>query len=297
MATKQKSYYGPLFWLALAAFVAPVLVAFQAFDALPGPYTKPDPNPDASGVDHALWDYLLKQYVENGLVDYDGLERDHLFATYVRQLGGARPENLATDAERLALYCNAYNAFVVHGVNRHGIRDDAFSYDQEGVGFFKLKEHILAGETVSLDHIEHQLIRAQYEEPRIHVALVCAARSCPPLRAEAFTGDNLERQLEDLSRQFANHPIHVRFDADAKTLHLSKILEWYGKDFEVAGGYLAFLLKRAEDADTRRGIESAQAGEATVVFSDYDTALNIQGGRRGGGGGNVDFGSGSIPNE
>ena len=67
-------------------------------------------------LDHALWDYLLKSYVENGLVDYDGISRDHSFRIYLRQLSEAESEKLTTSVDQLALLCNAYNAFVINGV-------------------------------------------------------------------------------------------------------------------------------------------------------------------------------------
>ena len=113
-ATKR-TYYGPFFWLAVVSFPVPIMVAVKAFDAASRPYTKPEPKPNASGVDNRLWDYLLKMYVKDGLVDYKGMGRDHLLRTYLRQLGQAHPEKLEKDTHRLALLCNAYNAFVVNG--------------------------------------------------------------------------------------------------------------------------------------------------------------------------------------
>ncbi|MEM7312648.1 MAG: hypothetical protein AAF497_05800, partial [Planctomycetota bacterium] len=78
----ESTYYGGFFWIALTSFIVPLFVAYAAFSKLT-PTTKPTPNPDASGVDNNLWDYLLKTYVENGLIDYDGLSKDYLFTTYL----------------------------------------------------------------------------------------------------------------------------------------------------------------------------------------------------------------------
>ena len=72
-------------------------------------------------MDHNLWDYLLRSYVENGLMDYEGLERDHLIQTYLKQLASCNPEALETDAEKPALNCKAYNALVMRGVINHKI--------------------------------------------------------------------------------------------------------------------------------------------------------------------------------
>ena len=189
----EKSYYGPFFWIAAVSFIVPLFVAVRAFDHI-GATVGPTPVPDASGVDHALWDYALKAYVANGLVDYDGMAKDQAFRTYLKQLGAAQPEKLATDDERLALLCNAYNAFVISGVIRHDIRDSVNNYSDPTTqkGFFDIPEYILANETLSLNDIEHKKIREPFGDPRIHVALVCAALSCPAIRPEAFEGARLE---------------------------------------------------------------------------------------------------------
>jgi hypothetical protein len=290
-------YYGPFFWLSLLAFCVPVLVGVYALQAAPKPYSRPEPKPDASGVDHGLWDYLLKAYVEHGLVDYDGLARNHLFQEYIGQLGGAQPDALASDIERLALYCNAYNAFVIRGVIQHEISDSVMNYTHEERGFFDLEEHIFAGKTLSLNHIEHNIIRKKYEEPRVHMALVCAAQSCPPIRAEAFRGAVLDTQLEDQARRFANRRSDVDYDSVQNVVFLNAILQWYGDDFDGVGGYLDFLGARVEDANLKAGLAKAQAGDATVQFRKYDWSLNTQGARgEHDSGGTAEFGSGSIPN-
>jgi len=296
---KSKFYYGPLFWVAAISFIVPFFVAVRAFDVL-GPASKPAPMPDASGVDHALWDYLLKAYVENGRIDYDAMARDHVFRTYLRQLGAAEPGALDSDDGRLALLCNAYNAFVVNGVITHKIRGSVNDYYVDGTGFFDLKEHIFAGETLSLNDIEHRRIRGVYDEPRIHVALVCAAVSCPPIRPEAYTGARLDAQLEDQTRLFVNDPKHVNYAADENRVYLSRILQWYGEDWDSHGGYLPWLRERAEDPQLRDGLDKAAKKEAGVAFFEYDWTLNtlnaLEPGRGNGPSGGA-FGSGSIPNE
>ncbi|WP_442508032.1 DUF547 domain-containing protein [Novipirellula sp. SH528] len=300
MSSKVTSYYGPFFWVALISFFVPVVVAGKAFQQVQLT-TKPTPHPDASGVDHAIWDYLLKTYVENGLVDYDAIARDHLFRTYLRQLSDADPGKLTTSADQLALLCNAYNAFVINGVITHKIRDSVMNYQVDGTEFFDLKEHILHGETLSLNQIEHQLIRKRFREPRIHVALVCAAKSCPAIRPEAYVGTHLATQLQDQSVQFANSTRYVTYDSLADTLSLSPLLDWYGSDWDPVGGYLPWLAERVSDANLKQSIQRAERGEIQVSFLDYDWSLNSQAppgsaapkpaSKKG------EFGSGSIPNE
>lgn len=339
MKKDAREYYGGFFWLAAISFVVPIVVAYAAFDKL-RPTSKPTPSPDPSGVDHQLWDYLLRTYVEDGLIDYDGLSKDYLFSTYLSQIAGCDPSKLASDAERLALHCNAYNALVMQGVISHKIHrneknvlsftpariaaqiatfeekikllkrqpDDAASevadlqtqVDQlrSDSQFFRLKEHVFANKTISLDYLEQDLIRPVFNEPRIHVALVCAARSCPAIRPEAFIGSRIEAQLQDQSLQFANDPRYVRFDAKTGNLNLSPILSWYASDWDANGGYLAWLHTLVQDAELNSAITQAVDGDVAVQFNDYDWTLNSQeGGVSSSDHSSGGFGSGSVPNE
>ena len=244
MSQQESGYYGKFFWLSVTSFIVPLFVAYAALDKVK-PTTKPTPKPDVSGVDHNLWDYLLRTYVENGLVDYDGISKDYLFTTYLKQIAGAQPEQLATREDKLALHCNAYNALVIQGVINHKIHrneknvlnflpkdaaDEVHKLNQQierlkmrpqsdpaeierltrkvdklraDSQFFQLKEHVFANNTISLDSLEQEIIRPVFNEPRIHVALVCAARSCPAIRAAAYTGDRIEKQLQDQAQLFA----------------------------------------------------------------------------------------------
>ncbi|MEQ8835342.1 MAG: DUF547 domain-containing protein [Lacipirellulaceae bacterium] len=305
---KKKEYSGAYLWLAVACFVMPVAVAVAAFRSLPKPYTYAEIKPDSSGVDNQLWDQLLRNYVANGLVDYDGLKRDHHFEIYLKQLAKAQPEKLASDAERLALHCNAYNAFVINGVIIHKVKNNVLTdvvdqQDLDGDGdreednvFFDHQEHIFGGKTISLNHLEHDVIRPTYNEPRIHVALVCAAKSCPEIRPEAYLGERIDEQLEDQATLFANNPKHVRYDEKEGKLYLSAILNWYSEDFDASGGVVGFLEKRAKGETLLAGLMKADQGEVEIVYNDYNWSLNTQGKTKTSGGGKS-FCSGSIPNE
>ena len=110
--SKGKLYYGSFFWVAVVSFIVPLFVGWKAFESLK-PTTKPTTQLDASGVDHGAWNYLLNNYVDAGLVDYDGMKKDYLFHEYVSQLAGCDIDALETQDEKLALCCNAYNAFVL----------------------------------------------------------------------------------------------------------------------------------------------------------------------------------------
>ncbi len=299
---KKKEYSGPLLWLALASFLMPIAVAVWAFRGLPQPYTYPEITLDESGVDQHLWDHLLRTYVADGLIDYDGLKRNHQFKTYLAQLALAQPEKLPSDEHRLAFLCNAYNAFVINGVLVHKIESGVLDNKKEqgknsqGKDFFDVAEHILAGKTVDLNTLEHKLIRPVYQEPRIHMALVCGAKSCPTIRPEAFFGDCLDKQLEDQAHAFANNLAYVRYDVKEKNVHLSPILKWYGDDFGGLSGVLDFLLPRVDSSETNAGLQAAREGQVEIVYNEYDWSLNTQG-KSAASKANTSFGSGSIPNE
>lgn len=297
MTKPKASYYGPFFWISLISFAVPLFVAWSAFSEV-GPTTKPVASPDASGVDHNLWDYLLKAYVENGLVDYEGMKRDHLFRTYLQQLGQCDLSKITTSSDRLATLCNAYNAFVINGVITHDIKDNVLNYKVGETGFFDLKEHIFAGETVSLNHIEHKVIRKVFAEPRIHVALVCAAKSCPAIRPEAYVGARIQKQLADQAQLFANNPKYVSVNAESGQVQINPILQWYGEDWKNEGGFLAWLQEETNDERLKQVLSQTLAGQLEVEWKVYDWSLNAQGNRSSGGGAaHSGFGSGSVPNE
>ena len=300
--SKGSDYYKGYFWIALVSFAVPLFVGYRAFENLK-PTTKPTPVVDASGVDHGIWDYLLKSYVAGGLVDYEGMKKDYLFREYIRELGQCDPEALQGEDEKLALACNAYNAFVINGVIAHKIHDTVDGFEIDGQGFFDIKEHIYAGKTISLNDLEHGMIRPTFGDPRIHVALVCAARSCPSIRGEAYVGSRVREQLQDQSAQFANNTKYVMFDAASNELKLSKILSWYGDDWNERypdGGYLAWIRELTSDETIMNATARAENGEVSVTFFDYDWALNSQADpgaplaakKKSGG-----FGSGSSPDE
>ncbi len=325
--SQGEKYYGGYFWVAVISFIIPLAVAWKAFDRVQ-PTTKPKPVLDASGVDHAVWDYLLKNYVSSGLVDYEGMKKDYLFHEYIRQLGACDPERLETEDAKLALASNAYNAFVINGVVSHKIKDNVLKFKLDGTGFFDIPEHIYAGKTISLNQLEHKMIRPTFGEPRIHVSLVCAARSCPSIRPEAYTGDRVREQMQDQSVQFASNPTYVHFDKQKNELQINPILEWYGDDWDAKynqGSYLQWLDGLTNDqnlkdaiakaiaftaaAPTTDGVVNAAAiqkafkdipeGQFRIAFNTYDWSLNSQkessGSSSGGGGG--DFGSGISPDE
>lgn len=124
------------------------------------------------------------------------------------------------------------------------------------------------GRVMTLDHLEHKIIRVDYREPRIHFALVCAAVSCPPLRGEPY----VDAQLDEQARVFRGTPEKNRFDAKTGTLHLSPIFKWYGDDFTKQAGSLAAYVKPFLPEAQRNAL--VDPAEVKVTFTDYDWVLN-----------------------
>jgi hypothetical protein len=225
----------------------------------------------AAGFDHSLWEEVLKRHVnELGEVDYAGLQANgSQLREYVSRVAAkspdSHPEEFRTASEQLAYWLNAYNALVVAGVVRHwptrGVRDLGANFE-----FFKQREYVAGGRRVSLDDIEHEIIRKRFREPRIHFALVCASISCPRLGREAFRGATLEAQLERQTRQFLTERRNVEYDKRRGVLRLSALFRWYGEDF---GGVVEFVRRyRPDIGEPRR-----------VRYFDYDWGVNSVGAR------------------
>ena len=227
-----------------------------------------------TAFDHSAFDRLLKAHVVDGMVDYDAFARAPGFPGYLDQLARGRPDTLSAK-EQLAYWINVYNAYTIQLVNAHEERKSIRNINKT-LGVIKAmgpwKEEIVkaGGKTMSLDHVEHEIIRKRFKEPRIHFALVCAARSCPPLRREAYTGDRLEDQLEDQARIFIAHsPDRNRVDVGAATVHLSPIFTWFKEDFGPDLG--RFLARYVPDGPARALLES---GQYKAVDTKYDWSLN-----------------------
>jgi hypothetical protein len=223
----------------------------------------------ADTVDHSLFGRLLAAYVNNGVVDYKGLKvHEADLDRYLTGLAAVDPAALPAP-ERFAFYVNAYNAWTIKLILMHypGIA----SIKETGSFFrspWKKRFVALEGRTMTLDEIEHDTLRAEFKDPRIHFAVNCASKGCPPLYHEPFEGRTLEHQLDDATRRFINDPAHYRLEDG--TLYVSKIFEWYGEDFN--HDPIAFFLRFAEgDLEIRL---TRQRDQLKVRYLDYDWSLN-----------------------
>ena len=178
----------------------------------------------------------------------------------VDAIGSANVSGLS-QKEQLAFYLNAYNAWILHeALGKYptkSVKDTLFT-------FFTSKRIKVAGQQTSFKRLEDDIIRAKFDEPRIHMALNCASQSCPPLLAEPFQAEKLDAQLEKLARGFVNSDRGVKVSADGKTAELSQIFEWYKDDFK-GGGPVEFINKRRS---------KPLPADVKISYQKYDWSLN-----------------------
>lgn len=219
-------------------------------------------------ISHALWDSYLKSYVHpNGDVDYLGMSQDTIhLQSYLESLRIHPPGSNWTNEEKLAYWINAYNAFTVQLILDHypiqSIKDISNGLPMINspwdIKFFKI-----GGTKMDLNTIEHEILRKEYDEPRIHFAINCASFSCPKLRNEAYIGATLEMQLEDQAKSFIQNQDKNLITGDETKL--SKIFSWFAGDFTKDTDILTFIGKYHPDVDV----------ENKVMYLDYDWSLNI----------------------
>jgi hypothetical protein len=242
---------------------------------------------------HKAWDDLLKKhvtYVENGnasRVSYAGFKKDHALLKAVldedQKVTKAEFDSW-TKPQQQAFLINAYNAFTIEKVltrypDIKSIRDFGNLFNPGAA--WKDNFFTLFGAPANLDLIEHGMLRKEgvYDEPRVHVAVVCASIGCPMLRNDAFVAEKLDAQLEEGMKHFLGDHSRNRYNASSGKLEVSKIFDWYGKDFEK--GYKGFtsvkqaLSKYADQLADKPDDRAVVRGQkADVSFLDYDWSLN-----------------------
>ena len=230
--------------------------------------------------DYSAWSTLLRKYYDpaHGM-DYAGLKaRDAATLQALRQQLGRVNVAALTPKQQLAYWINVYNVNVVATIVEkypvESIRDISTDLVIR-LNVFKKERVPFGGELLSLDDVENKKIREAFKDPRIHFAINCAARSCPPIRTEAFTGAKVDAQLDDQVRRFLAGPLGARFGrkGDELIVHLTKIMDWFGDDFEKWGGGRLAFVRRYVTPDKQRLITSA-GSNVEIEYDDYDWALN-----------------------
>ena len=229
-------------------------------------------------VDHAAFDRLLGQYVRVGgdglnRVDYAAWKASapelRALSAYVAALEAVDPAGLSRP-EQFAFWVNLYNALTLRLVlERYPVRSiRAIRPNPVSIGPWKQPLTAVAGQRLSLDDIEHGILRRGWREPRVHYAVNCASVGCPNLRTRAFRGASLEAELTDAARDFVNHPRGARV-VDGK-LVTSSIYRWFREDFGGSdAGIIAHLTRHAAPP-----LRAALAQVRDVSRHEYDWSLN-----------------------
>jgi hypothetical protein len=239
-------------------------------------------SPCVVAFDHAhdAWNALLQKHVvlldggKASRLDYAALAKeraalrgylDALSRVSETQFGGW------SKSEQIAFLLNAYNAFTAEKImTRYPNLKSIWDFGRFFGNPFRDEFFTLLGGRMSLDGIEHGILRKRYREPRVHYAVNCASIGCPMLREEAYVAGRLEDQLDEQARRFLSD--RTRNRVRAGRLEVSKIFEWFREDFEPLDAYLARYAATLADNPAQQGRIAARA--LPVTFVDYDWALN-----------------------
>ena len=219
---------------------------------------------------HQQWDKLLRKHVnKTGLVNYKGFKNDKAeLDSYLKLLSISAPQKSWSKDDQKAYWINAYNAFTVALILKHypvkSIKDIAGSIYKINTPW-DIKFITIGGQKYDLNNIEHKILRNQFDDPRIHFALVCASISCPRLRDEAFTVSEINAQLEDAGKEFLNDKSKNNIRADKADL--SKYFSWYKGDFTKNGSLVDYVNKYSSTKITSK---------TKIGSLDYNWGLNEQ---------------------
>jgi hypothetical protein len=214
------------------------------------------------------FDEVLHAHVKDGLVNYPAIAEDDRLQLFIWQLDRFNPNALPSRQHSLAFWINVYNAFAMKGI--------LDGYSPQSVWgryrYFIAHDYYVGGRPINLYNLERDLLIPDFRDPRIHFAIVCASRSCPKLASHVYAPDRLDEQLDDSARIFLSDPTRNRFDRTLKIAYLSKIFEWFEKDFAAhSGSLLKYVAQYVTDPEVARELN---ADRYRIEFLDYDWSLN-----------------------
>lgn len=206
-------------------------------------------------------DAFFAKNISSGMVDYAGIKANAAeLKDLVSMIGTYKLTG--DEATQKAFLIDAYNILVIKNVVDHY----PIAKPTDVTGFFDAVKFNLAGTQITLSDIENKKIRAVYKDPRTHFALVCAAKSCPPIANYAFTPTNVETKLEAITKVALNNTNFIKVNTGTKTVQFSQILDWYKDDFLAEA-------KTVLDYVNKYRITAIPAN-FTQSFYDYNWALN-----------------------
>lgn len=197
-------------------------------------------SPDKLSTFFSISDYYFRKYVHKGLVNYQYASRNLKEINAIHKLIGEVNLSGATGNEKKAFYINAYNLLVIQQV----VKSYPISKPMDKIGFFDQIEHKVAGEMLTLNEVEHQKLRAAFKDAELHFVLACAAISCPRLANFAYKPDNVNQLLGKRTAMMLNDDNFIRVNPRSRVVEVSKIFEWYEKDFTKSGTSLIEYINR-----------------------------------------------------
>jgi hypothetical protein len=228
-----------------------------------------------------LFTTVLQAHVRDGAVDYRALRVDDRFDGYLAQLQKSVPDALSDRKARLAFWINAYNAYTLKLIVDHYPVKSINDLSTGGLIIGTIigrtawdRDIVRAGQrTMTLNDVEHKILRPVFKDPRVHFAIVCASKSCPPLRSEAYEADRLDAQLDDQARLFLASPQKNHVDIPGKTVYLSPIFSWFQSDFGQSPEEVLRFVARYLDPSLSQAIR-ADPAKWRIRYTDYDWRLN-----------------------
>jgi hypothetical protein len=253
--------------VAMRWIILSLVIVTTGCSTVPATFTPAEPIP-ANEFSHRLLSRVLEAHVSNGVVDYPDIQVDDRLPAYLAQLDRVDPNAFVTRNERLAFWINAYNAFAIKGILDHYSPVTYIGRYRYFIG----RDYRVGGADINLYDLERQVLIKQFQEPRIHFAIVCASMSCPKLQPWVYEPDQLERQLDDAARDFINDPTRNRFDRRQKVASLSMIFKWFDDDFtRAAGSVLTYITRYVNDPEL---VQDLMRSEYRIEYLDYDWSLN-----------------------
>jgi hypothetical protein len=228
--------------------------------------------------DHSDYDALLRKYVTKSGVRYAAWRADDAdrigLETYIARMETADLDALAAAPTgrpaTLAFWINLYNAATLDLVLRDYPVKTIKALGGAAGSPWQRNVTSAGGHLLSLDQIENEIIRPKFQDPRVHFALNCAARSCPPLRIGAYVADSLDAQLEERTRSFLHAGIVELLPGHPPKVRLPKIFDWYAEDFGASDSAVVAWLRPYVSALAAL----PDTGKIDLKYADYDWSLN-----------------------
>lgn len=242
----------------------------------------------AQSFDYSAWESVLAHNVTaEGRVNYQALKSNsadlnHAVEEIAARSPHSNPAVFPTRNDQMAYWINAYNTLVIEGIIEDWPVKSVRDIGLLPFSFFRKKRFRVGGREMTLDYIEHEVLRKHYADPRIHFAINCASASCPLLRNTPYLPATLDAQLDEAARIFFADPVRgMKIEAAKDTVELSSILKWYGQDFEKyerahgwkgAGSPLIAFAERYSGDAARRALAAMKNPQ--VKFLEYDWSVN-----------------------